>query len=116
MQAVVAWNLPGVSEETQEKKKLTAVSPRFEQSTSRALPLCQSVEFEVPMAVGSNAVSFGESSTFWRSIPPPSSGWKSKPSKKPKEAGGKLNSDFLLGLLVHPEDGGGVTPERWDLS
>jgi hypothetical protein len=45
-------------------------------------------------------------------VSPPSSGSKSKPTKTPAEAGGKLNElrveasgGFLLGLLFDPEDG-----------
>jgi hypothetical protein len=42
-------------------------------------------------SIGCNAVQFGESPTFRRNISPASSGWKSKPTKRPAEAGGKLS-------------------------
>jgi hypothetical protein len=40
--------------------------------------------------LGCNAVQFGESATFLRNFLPPSSASKSKPRRKPAEAGGKL--------------------------
>jgi hypothetical protein len=45
---------------------------------------------------------------FWKKISYPSSGPKSKPSKKPEDAGSKQNSAYYLLLLVNPEDGGDI--------
>jgi hypothetical protein len=45
--------------------------------------------------LGYNTMQFRERPTFWRSISLPSSGKKSKPRKKPAEAGGKLSSVWL---------------------
>jgi hypothetical protein len=42
-----------------------------------------------------NAVWFGESPMFWRNISPPFLGSKSKPSKKPAEAGGKMEKKHV---------------------
>jgi hypothetical protein len=39
---------------------------------------------------------FGESPTFWRNIPPPSSGSKREPRKEPADAHGKLNFNLRL--------------------
>lgn len=49
---------------------------------------------------------FGEIQPFWRIISPLSSGSKSKPNKKPEEAGGYLD----------PEDGGEISPKHWTSS
>jgi hypothetical protein len=43
------------------------------------------------MLLGYNAVQFGESLMFQRKIWPTSSGLKNELSKKPAEAGGRLN-------------------------
>jgi hypothetical protein len=50
---------------------------------------------------------------FRSNIYPPSSVSKSKPSKKPAEAGGKPG---LLDLHFKPEDGGDIRPKRRDVS
>jgi hypothetical protein len=44
-------------------------------------------------------MQFGDSPTFSRNIPPPPSTSKSKPSKKPTNAGSRLN------LFFDPEEG-----------
>jgi hypothetical protein len=48
-----------------------------------------------------------------RNTSPPSSGSKSKPSKKPEEAGDKLSetpasAGFFSGLFFDPQDGGAM--------
>jgi hypothetical protein len=43
---------------------------------------------------------FRESPAFWRNLLPPSSGLKSKLSKKPAVAGGRLNLPFSVILKI----------------
>jgi hypothetical protein len=49
-------------------------------------------DYEEYGVLGSNAMQFRDSSMLWRNTLPPSSGPKSKPSKKPAEAGIKLQN------------------------
>jgi hypothetical protein len=60
-------------------------------------------DYEEHGLVGYNAVSFGEGLTFRRNISPPSSGSKSKLSKKPAEANGKLTTQRTIIFLVKYE-------------
>jgi hypothetical protein len=67
------------------------------------------IGFEVLMHVimmGYNAVYFRDRPTIRRYKLPPSSGLKSKPSKKPTEAVSKPLLVCLVGLLFCLEDGG----------
>jgi hypothetical protein len=52
--------------------------------------------------VGCNAVYLGNSTTFRRTIWPPSSGSESKTRKKAEEAGGKLSFDSEDGSEISP--------------
>jgi hypothetical protein len=50
---------------------------------------------------------------FWSDISPPSSGSKSKLSKKKTQYNSLNHAGVLLGLFFDSEDGGDVIPGRW---